>query len=794
MFTSPQILKPMMLAESALGHLRLVQDSEITDLLLQGVTHRLEEALPKGIIHFPYGEPEAMLAEVALTDLQVQNGSFLGNLLVRSNELTGAAQFLKLYPDKELSRYVARGGLRPSDDGTSAPDKVQRMEQRSIGAVLSKVVADANRDIGRAAAMTESTSTYQEWLERIMQVIGRRPIVSERVTTSSAVIANRFNRLGALKSGAEWEQQLVKAIVAMYYMHFSQKEEDLVYKSDFSSSMFTRFVTVRLRDYAAFYASLFSIKRLLEIRMKEETTKALLRILGDSSDIPQTTVADLQTSLRCALNGERVRNASQFSGMIDNAIDSFKKAHATEYILRLDDKTASILAPFTSDAPWMQSMGLNPSYVDVKIGPAWERKRLSDEEISTIRKAALENLRSALRDANVLASFLPPLEQGSNLFDGGPQVSFSFPATSEPRFLSVADGGTYAVGVAAISVDENGILHDELLPHMGVLFNYTAYVEARAHFLVSRLYEGNPGDVGLPTPLNLLPVPINFLEGEKAIPVYLSLRDISTDGCDYLRELEATFMSSTLETIPFMLAQLAAAFTLLVTDRTKRRMAKLVELALKDLKKEDRVRVPSLRFTPVGNSQWLAVSLCATEPEFFDKQYTYGLPTQEIFAVNEPTALSLSRAIIHPDETVSVALLPHTVIPRAKQSECEFVYVLADLHKLVPVMRMIAPSQTEMWQKAHFCSMKYPSHGQYWGAVKRVPLEQPLVTIQQPAVLVGYRPNYVGYLDENALVATPSPWKAPTPVITQELPAPAPAEEIMPTPEMAAPKGEEEKL
>jgi hypothetical protein len=447
-------------------------------------------------------------------------------------------------------------------------------------------------------------------------------------------------------------------------------------------------------------------------------------------------------------------------------------------------------------------MQLNPEYADIKIGPQMTRKHLTDEEINTARNEAMAALRASVRLANNLASTLPPLEQGSSIFDSGPMPSFSFPTVSEPRFLSVSDGGTYAVGVSAVSVDAKGVVNDELLPHMGKIFNYTKYADTKAGTLVSRLYDGVVDDVGLPASLKQLPVPINYLEGEKAIPVYLSMRDIVSDGNDYLRDLQGLLMSATLESLPFVISQLAAAFVVLVKGRVISRITSLIEAATnlaQSLTVEgvpvDVSEIPAISFAPIEGTEWTAMMILGKSRLHYNKQFVYGVPIQDVFAENLPYIKTLDKAILHPDSTTCVALIPLGILPVAKQSDAKFTYVRADVYKLVPVTELKNPASLKTWQKAHFSSTKYPVHGQYWGVVERAPEEQPLITVQQPGVLLAYRPNYVGYLSEDALVAAPSPWKAAKPpVITQEVPVPPAAPAELPVPQAEAPQGTEEKI
>jgi len=736
-----------------------------------------------------------------LGKLKADNGQsdldFVAGLRIRADQLTGAAQFMKLYPDKDLTRFIARGGHplsmyqdrdRDEDREREAADRASGVKSpplppRTLGEILSDAVVLSRQMQGSARLKEESTITYKVWLDHVVQLVGRRAAQSEKVTTSAVSIAKVASQLLQRRDGEAWIADLAKGLIALYYLYFSAQEDALVYKSDYSSNMFTRFVSIRLRDYAAFYASLYTIPALLSIRLREETVKTLLLTLGDSS-APATTIADLTNSLHGALGGERIRTASLFLGLIDSAIAAYKTAFHIDHLIVLDDKTRPLFERFSESAPFFAPMTLNPTYAEVKIGPVWDRKFMTDPELAVVRSSAMNTLRTALIEANALAADLPPLESGSNLFDGGPKPNFEFPSVDQARFLCVGDSGPFAVGISAVEVDTQGRLNDSLLPHMGKIFNYTNYSNARKSPYASRLLAA-PSDpaVGLPEDMCELPVPINYLEGEKTVPIRLSVRDLPTSSGDYLRSLEGILCAFAPEEFPYVISQLAAAFIALVKGKVA-----------------ERVRCPGVKI----DDTWTALiipervggdsGINAHYHASYARQFTYGVDTAAIIKAN----LSLidkiyGTVILHPDATVDVALLPLAVIPAAKVGLYDYTYVLAAAHKLVPVSVLIKGESEEVnFEPAFFSSSKAKRHGQNWVCVRTITEQTPLITVQQPGVIIGYRPNLVGYLSEEALVAPPSPWKVKPVPVTQILPDPVATAEIVATEK--APTAPEEKL
>jgi len=790
MFSNPQLLRPLMMPESAIGHFRNISENDVAHLMRTATRIHLTALMPAGIIHFPYGEPETMLAEVCLGNLKPDGSdkslAFLDGLRVRSDQLMGAAQFMKLFPDKDLTRFIARGGnplsvYQDRDQETErlakATGSKETVPARTIGEILSDAVTLSRKSSLSTRLHSDASITYMAWLDHVVQLIGRRPSQSEKVTTNSSLIADVASRLLERRDGQSWVDDLAKGLIALYYLYFSAQEDALVYKADYSSNMFTRFVSIRLRDYACFYASLHTIPTLLKTRLREESVKTLLMILGDSS-APATTIADLSNSLHTAMGGERIRAASLFLPLVDSAIAAYKAAYHVENLLLLDERTKDLFSEFGNEADFFKPMALNPSYSEVKVGPKWLRKYMAEGELGIIRSSALSTLRSALIDINALAADLPALEAGSTLFDGGPKPSFEFPSLDQPRFLCVGDACPYAVGVSAVEVDSKGRLNDTLLPHMGRLFNYTSYAQARKSPFASRLLSANADpSVGLPDDMSDMPVPINYLEGEKNVPIRLSLQDLPTSCGDYLRNLEGILCSLSAQEFPYVLSQLAAAFIVLVKGKIAERVQS---------------------FGSPMTDGWIALVPKVTETHglkpAFIKQYTYGVDTAEIIEANLQYYEKItSTLIIHPDATVEVALLPLVVIPASKVGYYDYTYVLAAAHKLVPVSKLVkGEAEPTKYEPAFFSSVRAKRHGQNWVCARTLAENNPLITVQQPGVVIAYRPNLVGYLDEKALVSSPSPWKVKPVEVTQIMPDPKAAAEIVA--EGSAPSTPVEKL
>jgi hypothetical protein len=607
-------------------------------------------------------------------------------------------------------------------------------------------------------------------------------MMSEQVASGTGTTEAVFNSLLEPRTTIDWQEDVAKTILSLYYIYACQNEEALHYKSDYSSSMFTRFVSVRMRDYAALYSSAAVIEQLLEIRLHEMSVNALLGTLGDTA-APATTIADLRNSIAGALTGERVRLSAKFLGMVDDCLLAFRKSTGVDHLMMLDPETTDIFSQFTVDSDWRKPMPINPEYSAMKVGPIWVRKHLDGRAIEAVRASAIRNLRTALRKVNSLAASLPPLEQGSNAFDMVPSPVFFFPPTDQPRFTSVGDEGPYSVGVSSVEVDANGALKDKLLPHMGKLFNYTAYATMPTTPYASRLLKGGADPTaGLPAELSSLPVPINYMEGEKSVPVILSHRDLPEvgPGVDYLRRLEAIICSLGEDEMPYVLSQIAAAFIVLVKGDTSVRVrgAALISLdntwsALTIPTKMDEVGVDVQR-----------LRACF-------KQYTYGVPTAVLIKDNLEH-IDISRIIKHVDATVSIALSPLSLIPRARTSTYHYEYVHASYGRVVPVS-VLTSQESKQLEKAHFSSIRADRHGQNWYAVPRLNFDATRTLVQQPGVLVAYTENIVGYLSEEALVGSPSPWKAPaTAPVTQELPAVEMPAEVVATAE--APAAPEEKV
>jgi hypothetical protein len=253
------------------------------------------------------------------------------------------------------------------------------------------------------------------------------------------------------------------------------------------------------------------------------------------------------------------------------------------------------------------------------------------------------------------------------------------------------------------------------------------------------------------------------------------LRDLPAPqgGGDYLRRLESVLCSLPPDEIPFALAQLTAAFIVCCKAEARSRVkgADFVEL------QDDWYAIV------VPSQSGISVPTCC--------QYTYGVLTRDIQLHNIESA-DMTTLLAHPDATVSFALLPLRFIPRPRAATYDYKYVYASVNKIVPVSVLKFVDPAAMWERAYFSSVRADRHGQNWFAVFTKKESLPVISVQQPGVLVGYRTNIVGYLSEEALIGAPSPWKAAPATITQTLPAPETPVEVLPS--ASAPQGEEEKI
>jgi hypothetical protein len=443
-----------------------------------------------------------------------------------------------------------------------------------------------------------------------------------------------------------------------------------------------------------------------------------------------------------------VRLASGAGQLITNAIDALRSSHGADVLLFSsagDTESESLIAALglaPSRVGKLEGMPLTPSFPDIVAGAQFTENTLSDNAVALTRAAVVRLLQKAISKLSALASALPALEEASSVMKIT-QISMDIPSLLEPRVLSVADESPVAIGISTVDVDDKGRPRDSLLPFMAAPFNYTAFALQQAtKGPAMRLASAEKHRFTLPDDLSAFVVPISFLEGERALPMLPTLSTLpgADRGIDFLRSLRA-YLSSDPRSIPCTLAQVAANFIILV----KPGLVRDVDSAFVEL-------------FPLKNSLADLAGYSALLPTD-QSVLTYGVPTRTLIEENIKAIDELwyTKALLHPDPRMDVALLPLFKIPDLRRAAIAHKYARYSAGHLTPIP-FIASAQIP-WIPAAFSQRPAVNHQFFWSAVVRMAPPRVSAYLSGPTRVSLVAHAAVGYLDDEVLSASSSPWK-----------------------------------
>jgi hypothetical protein len=753
MFSSKTIVKPLFASETQDARFLIAPTSEFQRLYLKSMYHALLERAPRSVAAYQSGEAEAMLLDVVRKDIgdpkAARRDPFGQQLRDRADQLLSAARFMKLFPDKDLSRHIARGGFARE---IYQPEEVEggESETLNLGEIIRSASARTTDAAGEKLGKSRAVVPVSKWLDSALQAIGRKSLFTAPVgqylpgpehdeSTDPGTVAAKYalETIVQDRSGESFADAAAKYFLLLKYLEFAEKPDELLYAADFTSVAFTRFVATRFRDYANLYTAAAVIGERFAISQLVMSADAGIAYLGEERT-PQSALADMKTAIQATLSGDRVRLAGQFGMQVESAYKDWVLAQGATHVM----PDLPVFAMMTKDPALRYHLPLLPTYTDVKRGMPLKTHTADESQLTEARAYIMKQLRKASADAGAFAANLPMLEAASDLLAKGIGVAIVSADPAVPRLSTVTDTGPTTTGIISTTVDEHGRVVDDLLPYMSKLLNYTVELEQRTPPKASRVVAFTPpAGVGLPAEALMMPVPVNYTEGERLFPIKLGMRDLpAVKGSDFLRFLDAFLPSLQDGELPYVMAQLASAYVVLWKDDPSEAFSGRVEAQ------------------DVLDKAWYA--MLPSEHEAF----VYGQSIRDVVQA-QVSGITREDVISHPDPTVRCALVPLNVIPKSRSTEYVVHYVFGNKHKLVPVLKAL---EKVPFERAHFTSMTLPAHGLGWYSVDRSRTTPPILKLAHTGRLEGYREDAVGYLDDAVLTSAVTPWKGPSASVPQD--------------------------
>lgn len=801
-------LLPIRRPDTETAVLLTVKKEQLNQLLRLAVRESVIRQLPASVSMLRYGEPELALLALLQRDKTKPGPDSLpaiGSEVLKKMAiaLTDAARILKFFPEKNLYKAISSGGVafnpvileKPNENDLQATRDY--LEQKAISESRIPPIHDTIRAMGAKSnvlANVRLMQTEQPYLEALAYSIGRRPDVSKSVATDADTI---FQLMSALITEIDTittpDEAVTRYLLALGYLHLHQHEGDLRYTGDFSSVAFVRFMAIRMRDYAKFFSSVRAITELMHITSLTSTAEALLALVG-GQDAATSQLKLQQEDFNRSHSSARLRIAGVLRPWVESVFSALATAAEVKHLI-VDEVVAGLpdlikieVYRVIAMPARMHHMSTMVSQTDLVLGPPAEQHYLSEKSVSAILSAAVFLYKDAYNRTLSLERDLPPLEEATQLLQDLPLLSISIPSLLKPRLTSLGDDSTVGVGIRASEIQADGQITETLTPYLLHPLNYTSLereIYTRQPNQVLRVRGRVYAEVGLPASLLRLPIPTNYLEGERPTSIVPTIYDLSPDeggARDILRTLQAFLGGLNSYERAFSISQLAGAYLIAVKDPTPYMEPSLVDAL-------------PMR-TAAGNYSVLVPT--------GDEQLTFGMSTRELIMANiaeierdsvrpgddESYKRYRYYPIQHPGGEVDLFLYPLALIPTIRDRAFTYKYVRASDDALVPMTALQRSSSLERGAKvpleaAIFSRHFSHGHAQGWDSVRRWPKLGGRIRVGDDGRVYTWEDHLAGYLDPKTAFADPSPWKTEaatppadrTPVVERPIAAPTMSQE-----------------